>query len=160
MPLTPFHFGPALLLALLIYPAGSIAAFALASVAPDAEHVIHLARGEPFYHTILHNVPGAIISAAIIAAAVWNLRAPLMRIQSAIHLPQKYTPKGVAASALIGSLSHILLDAILYPEMPILWPFKGNPLLGILPSEHVYALCATTFPVVIFLYAYRVITRR
>ena len=156
MPVTPLHFGPALLIALLVYPSGSVIAFAAGSVAPDAEHAVHLLIGQPVTHRELHNIAGALAIGALTAALVWLFRGPLMKLQQIALIPQEYTPAGVAASAILGALSHVILDAFLYPELPLLWPFTGNPLLGIIPEDHVYALCITTFPVVIFLYAYMV----
>jgi len=55
---------------------------------------------------------------------------------------QKTTLKSKIFWAVLMCYSHIFLDAILYPEMNLWWPFlDGNPFYGILNSQTVYLVC-------------------
>jgi len=54
-----------------------------------------------------------------------------------------FVPSIVAG--VIGGVSHVFLDSLLYPEMNPYWPpAAGNDLAGIVSSEAVYGFCALT----------------
>ena len=141
LPFTPFHWGPmALVLALLSFldPIGLF----LGCVIPDVEGFLALATGYGPLHGPFHSLLGAFLLAiltSIISQSFWYFLR-----WSKIELPFFPEPnsKIILCSAFIGTFSHILLDAFLYPEMNLLWPLSYfNPLYGILNSPFIYNFC-------------------
>jgi membrane-bound metal-dependent hydrolase YbcI (DUF457 family) len=52
------------------------------------------------------------------------------------------SPAAIWIGALLGGLSHVLLDSLVYPEIRLFWPFStAAPLFGRLTIEQVTGLC-------------------
>ncbi len=133
MPITPFHLGPALLMAVLFRGRVSAGSLLIGSVVLDVQPFVVLFLGMPF---ALHGLSHTYAVAALIAAAL----ALTMHLLRREHLPSLYL------GALLGTWSHVLLDSLLYEDMTPLFPFESNPLLYILTPGQVYLLCTLAFP--------------
>ena len=140
MPITPFHFGPGALLASAAPGRISWTVFALANVLIDLEPVgLYFLIGDPA-HPWLHTVPGALAVAVLAALAGrrpceaflrwWNSR--LSPGQARWLWMRPGIPSASAwAGALLGTLSHVGLDAFMHGDVRILWPLQeANPLVG------------------------------
>ncbi|MHA1450242.1 MAG: metal-dependent hydrolase [Candidatus Hodarchaeales archaeon] len=146
MPFTPFHFGISICIYALL-PLFDPLALLIGSVIPDIEGITAMFilpdLGLPL-HGPLHSFTGAIILGVITGLLSFLL------LNTGVNLFKdriEYTPrlKISLVSALVGTISHILLDAPLYPEMDLLYPVSGNVLHGIVPSPVPFLICIIGF---------------
>jgi hypothetical protein len=151
MPITPFHFGPGALIKTLAPSHFCWTSFALANVLIDLEPItLFLFTGDPA-HPWLHTLPGAIAVAVISATlgrgacerllAAWNRQ---LSFRQARWLGvSSYIPVVSAWSgALIGTLSHLALDATMHADVEPLWPLvHGNPWRGSISLEALHWGC-------------------
>jgi hypothetical protein len=153
MPVTPFHFGPGALLKGAAPGRVSWLVFALSNMLIDLEPVgLFIVIGVPA-HPWLHTVPGALAVAALAAAGGrrpceaflrgWNSR--LSPAQERYLRFEPSIPVACAwAGALLGTLSHVLLDALMHGDVRILWPLsEANPLWGLVSLGALHWGCVT-----------------
>ena len=140
MPFTPFHFGPGALVKAGGGRHFSFLIFAGSQVLIDIEPLVRILRGDAVLHGPTHSLLGATaigLLAALIGrvAGPWMLRTQRMDV-AAIGWPV------ALASGLVGTWSHVGLDAIMHADMNPLWPFvQGNALLGLIPLDLLHWLC-------------------
>lgn len=150
MPFTPLHMGPAALLKAAVGARFSLTVFGLSQVLIDLEPLIRIQRGDPVLHVTTHNLAGAVVIAAIAAEpGRWLCRRiipprfadrPDPRAGAA---GQVVLPRGVAwVSALVGTLSHLLLDGVMHDDVRPLWPLSdAQPWLHAIPVTALHAGC-------------------
>ncbi len=150
MPFTPFHMGPALLIKPVLNHRFSLIVFGTAQVLMDIEPGIGMLRDSAVLHGPSHALLGALL-VALVAAAIGRLLAPflLRRFNRELtHYRQEHLKVPIAiswpvafGSALFGTFSHLLLDALMHMDMAPLAPLSDrNPLLFAVPVMHVYGL--------------------
>jgi len=157
MPLTPFHLGPALVLALVLLWFVDLPALLLGSIAPDIEAVVAMAWSPnwPFpLHGFLHSFVGGTLLSLVIAVVIFPVRKHLEIPLRFLKLEQKHSFPRIFAGALIGVYSHILLDAPLYADIKPFWPLDFNPLFseGMFRGL-IYGFCGISFVVAFVIYA-------
>lgn len=156
MPFTPFHFGPALLIGMLLFPIFDLPALLIASVIPDLEPLFiltfHLSLP---LHGFFHSYLGASILGILTAIIVYYLHGFLRKIMALFMLEQKSSFKRILYTSLFGVYSHIFLDSFLYGEMNPFYPLDGNPFLGLVSINGIYWFCIISFLLGLALYAYR-----
>ncbi|MCP8321287.1 MAG: DUF4184 family protein, partial [archaeon] len=123
MPFTPFHWGPALLIGMLLFSIFDLPALFISSVIPDLEGLLiltfHLSLPlHGFFHTYL----GASILGVVTAIIVYYLYRLLRKIMALFMLDQKSSFKRILYTSLFGVYSHIFLDSFLYGEMNPFYP--------------------------------------
>jgi hypothetical protein len=140
VPFTPFHLGPGALFKVIGGDRFSFLIFGGSQVLMDIEPVVRMIRGDAILHGVTHTVAGA-LPIAIIAAAVGRpIINEVIRIFNFGMRPIDWTVASV--SALIGTYSHIGLDAIMHRDMNPLWPIiNGNHILGVISVGLLHALC-------------------
>jgi len=151
MPITPFHFGPGALLASAAPGRISWTVFAASNVLIDLEPIgLFFLIGDPA-HPWLHTVPGA-LAVAIVAALAgrrpcegflrwWNSRLSPGQAQW-LGTPPEIPMASAWAGALLGTLSHVVLDAFMHGDVRILWPLQeANPLVGKVDLGLLHAGC-------------------
>lgn len=151
MPITPFHFGPGLLVRSLAPEGFSMSMFVLTNVAIDLEPVAwYLLTGDPV-HGILHTWLGATLLA--IACAYWGRRScerllafwnrqlsPGQAIWLAIS--PAITKRSALISALAGTWSHVLIDAFMHADVRPFWPIaSANNLRGLVSWGALHLAC-------------------
>ncbi len=142
MPFTPFHFGPAVLIGMLLVPFIDISAILIGSVILDLEPLVVLLFHLPYpLHGIFHTYIAATIVAILLSLALWPLRNILNTIVSVFGVHQESTLRSLFIASLIGTYSHVFLDSFLYAEMNPFYPLLGNPFLGLLSTQFTYGLC-------------------
>jgi len=142
MPFTPYHFGPALLLSVLLFPFLDVTTVMIASVILDLEPITILILGLPLpLHGFFHTYLGATIVALALSAMIWPFRSYLNQITSFFGLHQKSNSRNIILASLVGVYFHIFLDSFLYVEMIPFYPLLGNPFLGVVSSGSVYMFC-------------------
>lgn len=142
MPLTPFHLGPAFAVKAGARRHFSLRIFALSQIVIDLES----ARGA-FLHTYplhgpLHSLLGATVAgllAAVFGRYIFNalnslLRTLLRQVEGMpVWLIEEVVPIPWTAAiigGMVGGISHVLLDAIVHPDVSPFWPFSSsNPFL-------------------------------
>lgn len=135
MPFTPFHFGPGLALKGLMPRHVSLSMFALANVAMDVEPLYRMWRIEFPLHGVSHTLAGAVVIAAATAVLGKPLLTHAWQQLERWHLLDDETPFQLRwtqawFSALLGTLTHLLLDALMHADMQPFAPFTtANPLL-------------------------------
>jgi hypothetical protein len=146
MPFTPFHFGPGLLVKGLAPNHFSLSMFALANVAMDVEPLYRMVAGDAQLHGATHTVLGA---AFICVGTTWAGRPLILRSRQlyerwssnagrAFHITNIQAWSG----ALLGTFSHVLMDAVMHADMrPFLPLTDTNPWLDVSCTEHVYLGC-------------------
>jgi hypothetical protein len=150
MPVTPFHFGPGALIKALMPGGFSWTVFALANVLIDLEPIgLFVFTGDPA-HPWLHTLPGALLVATAAVAGrplceawlrFWNRRlsAPQARWLGVVP---GITAVQAWAGALLGTLSHLALDALMHPDVRPLWPFvPDNPWRGAVALDVLHWSC-------------------
>jgi hypothetical protein len=141
MPVTPFHFGPGLLLKSVVPQHFSWAAFAAAQVVIDGETLYFMLRLEYPVHRTLHTFTGATLAGLATAVALlavvggirWRTPGLLGAFeQRRARLAAELRPISLLAGGAAGGISHPLLDAIMHPDVQPLLPWSAeNPLLGV-----------------------------
>jgi len=151
MPITPFHFGPGALLTGLAPKTISWTVFAVANVLIDLEPIsLFFLTGDPA-HPWLHTPPGA-LGVAIAAALLgrrpceWFLRWWNTRLSPAqarwLGVDPRITPLQAWTAALLGTSTHLVLDAIMHVDVRPFWPLiAGNPLQGLISIELLQWVC-------------------
>ena len=141
MPFTPFHLGPGALFKAIGGRHFSFMVFGGAQVMMDVEPLVGILRGSVVLHGYTHTLGGAfaigtlagLIGRPISAFVLQRLRIP--------HYP--FTWAASFAGAYLGTFSHVLLDALMHPDMHPWWPFApGNPLLGAVDTGWLHIGCA------------------
>jgi len=157
MPVTPFHWGPVLLIGLLFFQFLDIPSLLISSVAPDVDG-LYIVIFRPFmpHHGLTHTYVVASVIGIIVAGAMYSLKGVTGKIMEKIGLYKTSSFRKILYSPLLGAYSHIFLDSFLYPEMNPLYPLLGNPFVGAAP-EHiryiaVYGLCGLSFLIGLIVY--------
>lgn len=156
MPFTPYHLGPALLIGLILFPLLDLPTFVIANVIIDLEPLLVLLLGLPFpLHGPFHSLTlGALaaVGLALVMPVFSDLVKPFLRY---LRLQQISHFIRVLASSLLGVWLHIILDALVYPEVVLLYPIGGYQLLGLAPPDAVYGFCSAAFPLALLVYLIR-----
>jgi membrane-bound metal-dependent hydrolase YbcI (DUF457 family) len=141
VPVTPFHFGPGVLLKAVAPQRTSLTAFMAAQVAIDVESAYHLYRVEWPVHREIHSLALATVAGTL---AVMFLGRHV-RLSDGAFLRAEILPGPALLGGLLGGLSHPLLDAIMHSDLRPFWPFSdGNPFLDLvkLPTLHVVCIAS------------------
>ncbi|MBI2148500.1 hypothetical protein HYU23_02375 [Candidatus Woesearchaeota archaeon] len=123
MPFTPFHLGIALLIWVLFDKYLDISSILLGSVILDVWPFLVLVLGLNYH---LHG-----FSHSFLVALLAGLLFALFRFSIKSHFKLKKSFFATIISAVIGTFSHVLLDAPLYNDMIPFWPSIWNPFSGL-----------------------------
>ncbi|NHI88956.1 MAG: hypothetical protein EAX87_05485 [Candidatus Thorarchaeota archaeon] len=158
MPFTPYHFGPALFIGILLFPFIDLATIMVASVILDLEPLaVILFDLQMPLHAFFHTYLGATIVACGLSVSLYPFRKYLNEIVSFFGLKQESSMRHIISASFIGTYSHVLLDSFLYSEMNPFFPLLGNPFVGLLGFGFVYNLCVVLGVAGFFIYLLRVI---
>jgi membrane-bound metal-dependent hydrolase YbcI (DUF457 family) len=151
MPITPLHWGPALLIGFIIFPLLNIPILIMSSVIIDIEpFLMNLEHG--FFHSYL----GATIAGLLVSAVAIPFKKNIEWVSThIIGLPQTATFRSVTLTSLLAVWLHVFLDSFLYPEMKPFLPFDGNPFLDLVPPTLIYEIAFLTFLPAVALYVLR-----
>ena len=150
MPITPLHMGPALLGKAALDRRFSLIAFGMAQILMDMEPLLGLLLHWPRLHGLSHTLLMA-IPIGLLAAWLGKVLSPLLLARWRTELRawklgwlEDPLPSRAALvwGGLLGSFSHLLLDALMHGDMTPLWPFSAaNPLYELTTYEQVEWLC-------------------
>ena len=162
MPFTPFHFGPALFVGLLLSTAFDLPTFLIANVLPDVEPFTVLyfnVQGYPL-HGFFHSYLGATILAIVLALCMYLLRGFFGKIMKVFRLQQSSSFKKIVFTAFMGAYFHVFMDSFLYSEMMPFYPLQSNIFVNVFSaygsSTIIYGFCGITALLGIVLYLYKI----
>jgi len=140
MPLTPFHFGPGAVVKAVFPRRFSFSIFCAAQVITDLEPGYFLLRHEYPVHRWAHTFLGAtgvaVLTVLIAGPFVrWFHRQLAEKTNGPFGKWLEVTDlswTGMMGSALVGTLSHVLLDSFMHSDARPFAPFtSANPFLGV-----------------------------
>jgi len=148
MPFTPLHMGPGSAAKALFGPYFSLLVFGLTQVVIDIEPLIRLINGDHRLHGHSHTYLGAIILSLMCFAiglplfrwfvSKWNSLAA----DPMIHISERLTTTSALLGAIIGGVSHIVLDSIMHSDMRAYWPWSdAQPLLNLISTGTLHYFC-------------------
>ena len=140
MPFTPFHLGPGTLFKAVGGEHFSFVIFGGSQVLMDIEPLVRMIRGDAILHGISHTIAGAFVVAMVSTALGRPVSNAALRSSGVSNHPISWLVALV--SALIGTYSHIGLDAVMHADMNPLWPIAyGNDLLGVVSVGTLHVFC-------------------
>ena len=146
MPFTPFHFGPGMLIKGLIPKQFSLSVFVLANIAMDVEPLYRIFRGDSHLHGISHTFIGAAFIGVATAVVAPRAIARTWQWYQKFHVDANslipITRTQAWMGALLGTGSHLLLDATMHRDMLPFLPLSAtNPWLHPEWTQHIYLGC-------------------
>ena len=144
MPFTPFHMGPGIAVKAILQGSFSLMVFGWSQIVMDLQPLWVLLTGQGHLHGFSHTFVGATLLALLSAITGKYLAEPglLLFGLSGRTKPVRITWLVAFLSAFTGCFSHVLLDAIMHPDMRPFYPlFAGNGFLGVLSVESLHRLC-------------------
>jgi hypothetical protein len=145
VPFTPFHFGPGLLGKGLVARWYSWTAFVVSNVIIDCESLYYLARHEYPVHRQLHTFVGAALVGVATAGLLIAIRRPRLGAWLDAHRPivrAEGTTLGIVVGAMVGALSHPLLDGLMHPDIEPFQPWTAdNPLRNLVAIDALHLGC-------------------
>lgn len=140
MPFTPYHLGPGAAFKAVGGKHFSFMVFGGAQVLMDIEPLVGIIQGWPILHGMTHTILGGLVIglfAGAIGKPIGEFVLKLLRIR---HHPITWPVSFL--SALLGTCSHISLDAVMHRDMEPFWPLvASNPLLSLMSVEGLHVLC-------------------
>ena len=145
MPVTPFHFGPGLLIKSAAPRHVSFLGFAAANVAVDCEPVarwlLHLHPLHGPVHTLIVAGPLGLVAGGLVSLALGRLFPRTAGAHPILKSEASW--KSGAVGGLLGGASHPLIDGLMHRDVHPFWPFvDANPLLGLISLRGIYLGCA------------------
>ena len=143
MPVTPLHFGPGGLVALATRSSVSFLSFCAVNVLIDVESLYNMLTQQPRIHTFLHTYPGSTLAAGAIILAFFPLRWLALKLPDWPFMAWRRLPiASVAAGAILGAWSHVLLDSIMHSDITPWAPFSdANALYRIVSLRTLHLFC-------------------
>ena len=147
MPFTPYHVGPALLVALLLYPLLDIPSFIVASLIIDFEPFLALFNLLPWSpHGVFHSFTMGIPVGLLVAGGFYLLRKYSKPIPLPKAFQQEPSIRNTVISSVTGVCVHVVLDAFVHSDLNLFYPMNWSPLLHLVPRSTVCLLYTSPSP--------------
>ncbi|MGV6825770.1 MAG: hypothetical protein ACWA5Q_02225 [bacterium] len=147
MPFTPFHMGPGILIKAVLQGSFSLMVFGWAQILMDIQPLIVLLTGEGELHGFSHTFIGASLIATVAVVTGKPLSELGLKIigVSPMDAPINISWKVATASALIGTYSHVVLDAVMHGDVKPYYPFVvANDMHGFVSVTALHQFCLYT----------------
>ena len=140
MPITPFHLGPGAAFKAIGGRHFSFMVFGGAQVLMDIEPAIRIYQNAPVLHGYTHTLAGALVIGIAAALSGKPISAFVLRRSGVAHLP--LTWPAAWSGALVGTFSHVCLDALMHADMHPWWPLsQDNGWLGVVSLTTLHSGC-------------------
>jgi len=143
MPFTPYHVGPGVPIKAILQDRFSLIIFSGAQVVIDLQPLVVLLTGRGEIHGSTHTLLGATvlgIGTALVMRYPTQWLLNLFRPRSMPRVEIKW--KTAYLSALLGTISHAVIDALIYPDVEPFWPFSAaNPLRSGITTPQMITFC-------------------
>ena len=114
--------------------------FGGAQVLMDIEPLVGILRGSFVLHGCSHTLAGALAIGTLAGIIGRPMSARVLALLRIAHHPFTWTASFLGAYA--GTFSHVLLDALMHPDMHPWWPLAtGNGLLAAIPVGWLHVGC-------------------
>ena len=154
MPVTPFHFGPGLLLKAAAPRWVSLTAFAAANVAIDVESLVHLATGQHPVHATLHTFAASLA----MGVAAGGIVGGIGRRRRVSH--GEFAARPALVGGLLGGVSHPLLDGVMHSDIRPFLPWSAeNPLYRLVELGTLHGACVASAALGVAVLAWRASAR-
>jgi hypothetical protein len=139
VPVTPFHFGPGGLIAVMSRGYVSFLAFCAANVLIDFESLHNMVTRQPRIHTYL----GATLAALVVVSGFYLLRWLTRHLPASPWTTWRRIPiSAVIGGALFGAWSHVFLDSIMHGDITPFAPLSNsNSLYGVISLWTLHLSC-------------------
>lgn len=141
MPFTPFHLGPALLIAIILEKRIPLLTFIVANVILDIEPLLVIIYDMRYP---LHGYAHTLIGATLIGLTFGYFSKILSKKSTE-------TKRYLIAGAL-GTNIHVVLDSPLYKDIKPLYPWKYNPIYYPHITSTIYNICLLAFILTLILF--------
>jgi hypothetical protein len=143
MPFTPIHLGVALPVKAVSEKKFNFLIFAWAQVVMDLQPLVVLLTQRGKVHGWTHTFLAALALGALTSVSGKYAIEGVTKLLKIGPNGRVVVPWKVAnLSALFGTVSHVFLDALIYPEMAPFWPLsQSNPLYFGITSYQVIVFC-------------------
>lgn len=140
MPFTPFHLGPGAAFKAIGGRHFSFMVFGGAQVLMDIEPLVRIYQEAPILHGYTHTLAGALCIGIVATLTGKPISTFVLRRLRIPHYPLTWT--AATAGALLGTFSHVILDAMMHADMQPWWPFsRENQLLGVVSMSSLHLGC-------------------
>lgn len=159
MPFTPFHFGPSSCVALPLKRYIDFPVFVFVNVIVDLEPLAVMLFGLNYpLHGYCHTFLIGSLVGILWAVVAYSGKGILQKLMRLLHLSYKANFTKMLFSAVLGIWFHILLDALIYPDIRPFYPLMVNPMYGIITGSAVYLICIISFIPALILYTIGVVS--
>jgi hypothetical protein len=144
MPFTPYHFGPALALALPLREYLHAPTFIIASVILDVEPFMVLALGLNYpLHGYSHTLILALVLGALLGYVMFRLEGSFVSLYKLLLMETgtKFGLGSFMVAGALGTVVHVLLDSPLYDDILPFYPLTVNPFYNPALSPEIYSIC-------------------
>jgi hypothetical protein len=157
VPVTPFHFGPGVLVSVASRSKVSFLAFVAANVFIDVESLYNMITAQPRIHTFLHTYMGSTLAAAVVVVVFLPCRWLALKLPASPLLKWRgLDVTAVVLGSLVGAWSHVLFDSVMHSDITPLAPFSNaNGLYRIVPLGTLHLFCIGAGIVGVMWYALR-----
>jgi membrane-bound metal-dependent hydrolase YbcI (DUF457 family) len=123
----------------------SLIIFGWAQILVDLQPLVVILTYEGQTHGITHTFLGGAVLGAAAAASGKPLAEGLLNLFRKKSKPRlQVSWKTAWWSGLVGGLSHVLMDALIYPDMSPFWPFVKGTSMDVFTSRDMTAFCLFT----------------
>ena len=142
MPFTPLHMGPGMAVKAIAQDKFSLIIFGWAQILVDLQPLVVVLTHEGQIHGVTHTFVGGAVLGAAAAASGKPMAEVLLNLFRKKGKPRLHISwKTAWWSGLVGGLSHVLLDGLIYPDMSPFWPFVKCTRMDIFTSRGMTAFC-------------------
>ena len=142
MPFTPLHIGPGMAVKAIAQDKFSLIIFGWAQILVDLQPLVVVLTHAGQIHGVTHTFVGAAVLGAAAAASGKPMGEALLNLFRKKEKPRiRISWKIACWSGLVGGLSHVLLDGLIYPDMSPFWPFVQGTRMDIFTSRGMTAFC-------------------
>jgi len=145
------------LVALITYPLLDAPTLLVATAVLDLEPLIVILLNLPQpLHGQYHSLTLGTLVALTVALGMYLLRRHTEPYMVRLRLGQATDIKVFVASAVLGAWMHVAMDAFMYSDISILYPYQANPLLGLLSPSTVSNVGLVSYPLAIIVYLLKI----
>lgn len=156
MPFTPFHFGPAILLGLLLLDYLDFPTFVAANIVVDwRAFLVFFDFWSGPLHSWQHSYLGAAGLSIALGFSLLYIRPYFEVLMDGFELDQDFSWRTIFSAAFAGTFLHVTLDTFHHPYMPTFLPLDVRPLYGVFTTFEVrtitFSFLALSLPLFLYL---------
>ena len=134
--------GPGMAVKAIAQDKFSLIIFGWAQILVDLQPLVVVLTHEGQIHGVTHTFVGGAVLGAAAAASGKPMAEALLNLFRKKEKPRiRISWKIAWWSGLVGGLSHVLLDGLIYPDMSPFWPFVQGTRMDIFTSRGMTAFC-------------------